>query len=206
MSTAMTRMRFLFTGVGGQGTLLASRLLGEAALNLGIPVLISEVHGMAQRGGVVESTVMLGGIKSPIISDGEADCLLGFEPLETIRALRACNKDSTIITNLSKIEPFTVKLGFAAYPDVDYWLGLIQERYKKVYACDAEEMAQQAGSAKAGNVVLLGVLAGSGVASMPIAVFQETIRRIVKPKTVDINLRAFELGFEFALKQSTQGG
>lgn len=199
----MTRMRFLFTGVGGQGTLLASRLLGEAALSQGIPALISEVHGMAQRGGVVESTVMLGGIKSPIISDGEADCLLGFEPLETIRALKACHNGSTIITNLSQIEPFTVKLGFATYPDVHGWLEVMGKTYKKVYACDAEEMARQAGSSKAVNVVLLGVLAGADILPINASVLQETIRRVVKPKTVDINLKAFELGFEFASRQNT---
>ena len=98
----MTRKRLLFTGVGGQGVLLASRLLGEAAMTEGMPVRVSEVHGMAQRGGVVESTVMLGGLESPIISDNEADVLVSLEPLEALRALHRCFTGTVIITNTAK--------------------------------------------------------------------------------------------------------
>ncbi len=192
------RQRILFTGVGGQGTLLASRLLGEAVMAEGLDVCVSEVHGMAQRGGVVESTVMLGGISGPIISEGEADVLVSFEPLETIRALPKCSRKSIIITNTVPIEPFTVKLGQAEYPDVDQWVGFMKDNYANVKALDADSLAKEAGTAKAVNVVLIGTLAATGVLPVSADVLRETIRRTVKPKFVDANLKAFELGMKAA--------
>ena len=93
--------RIFFAGVGGQGTLLATRVLGEAALLTDIKVVVSEIHGMAQRGGVVESAVLMGDVTSPIVSNGEADVLIGFEPLETIRTLTKCNKKSIVITEIT---------------------------------------------------------------------------------------------------------
>ncbi len=191
----MKRQRILFTGVGGQGTLLASRLLGEAAMAEDMDVCVSEVHGMAQRGGVVESTVMLGGITGPIISDGEADVLVSFEPLETIRALNRCSSRSVIITNTVPIEPFTVKLGQADYPDVDQWIGFMRKNYAAVKALDADSIAREAGTAKAVNVVLLGTLAASGVLPISTDRIRDTIERTVKKKFVEANLKAFELGF-----------
>ncbi len=194
----MNTRKILFTGVGGQGTLLASRLLGEAAMAAGMDVRVSEVHGMAQRGGVVESTVMLGGLKSPIISQGEADILVSFEPLETIRALNRCSKNSAIVTNTKPIVPFTVKLGQAEYPDVDHWLDFMQSNYRRVCALDADELAREAGTSKAVNVVLLGVLIGLGELPINRQMVEETIRRQVKPKFVDANLKALDLGLSNA--------
>ncbi len=194
----MARQRILFTGVGGQGTLLASRLLGVAAMAEEMEVCVSEVHGMAQRGGVVESTVMLGGIAGPIISDGEADVLVSFEPLETIRALSRCSRKSVIITNTVPIEPFTVGLGMAEYPDVDKWIGFMKDNYSVVKALDADSLAREAGTAKAVNVVLLGTLSAAGVLPFSEDRIRDTITGTVKKKFVDANLKAFELGFNAA--------
>lgn len=190
----MDRMRILITGVGGQGTLLASSLLGEAVMAEGLPVRVSEVHGMAQRGGVVESTVMIGGIESPIISQGYADILVGFEPLETLRALNRCNKESTIITNITPIVPFTVELGQAEYPDVDHWIGFMEENYKKVIAYDAASAAKEAGTPKALNVVLLGTLIATGLVPVSVERMKQTIKEKVKPKFVEANLKALDMG------------
>jgi len=194
----METKKILFTGVGGQGTLLASRLLGQAAMEAGMPVRVSEVHGMAQRGGVVESTVMLGGLESPIISDGEADILVSFEPLEALRALRRCNRKSTIITNTVPIVPFTVGLGQAEYPDMEQWLGFMKENFARVCAFDAEELAKEAGTTRAVNVVLLGTLISLGEIAVTKAMMEETIRQNVKPKFVDANLKALDLGINRA--------
>jgi indolepyruvate ferredoxin oxidoreductase, beta subunit len=109
--TPTIRLRIFLTGVGGQGTLLASRVLGEAALEAGLSPLVSETHGMAQRGGIVVSTVVLGGVKSPIISPGEADVVLGFEALETFRALNYCHAKSLVIANTAAIAPYPVAIG-----------------------------------------------------------------------------------------------
>ncbi len=108
--------RIVFVGVGGQGNLLSSRVLGEAALSAGLPVNVSEVHGMAQRGGVVESAVVLGGALSSIVSNGEADVLIGFEPSETLRALEKCSSETVVITNVTPLMPFTVAVGKGVYP------------------------------------------------------------------------------------------
>ncbi len=194
----METKKILFTGVGGQGTLLASRLLGQAAMEAGIPVRVSEVHGMAQRGGVVESTVMLGGLKSPIISDGEADILVSFEPLEALRALRRCSVKSTIISNTVPIVPFTVDLGQAEYPDMDYWLDFMQKNFNKVCAFDAESLAKEAGTTKAVNVVLLGTLIGLGEVPVSQEMMEQTIRENVKSKFVDANIKALQLGISKA--------
>ncbi len=108
---AFDAVRIFFTGVGGQGTLLATRMVGEAALAEGLPVTMSEIHGMAQRGGVVESSVVIGKVFSPTIPDGEADILMAFEPLEALRAIPKCHAGSLIIASTAPIVPFTVAVG-----------------------------------------------------------------------------------------------
>ncbi len=189
-------MRILFSGVGGQGTLTASSLLAQAAIREGKEAILSEVHGMAQRGGVVESTVMIGGIKSAIISDGEADVLVSFEPLEAIRALIKCHKNCCIITNINPIIPFTVDIGGPQYPDVNYCLSKMKETFRKVIAIDADSIADKSGTKKAVNVVLLGVLFGTNILPISRNSMIETIKERVKPKFIDANIKAFEMGLE----------
>ena len=142
----MKSWRIFFTGVGGQGTLLATRVLGEAALLTDIPVVVSEVHGMAQRGGVVESAVVMGAAQSPVISDGETDILMSFEPLETLRALRKCSSSSLVISNNSPISPFNVASGREHYPDVGEMMRTVSNHVNKLIALDARSLAREAGS------------------------------------------------------------
>ena len=130
----MKTTRLIIVAVGGQGNLLASRVLGEAALLSEIPVRMSEIHGMAQRGGVVESSVVFGDARSTVISDGEADVLLGFEPSETLRALNKCNSNTVVITNLAKLPSFTVTTGKSVYPDLDVLQELIRNKTAKLIA------------------------------------------------------------------------
>ena len=163
----MSDYRVCFTGVGGQGTLLATMVLAEAAIHAGHNVLASEVHGMAQRGGVVESTVMIGNIKSPIISDGEADVLLGFEPLETYRAMGKCSAGSVVISNRVPVMPFGVSIGKNDYPDVDKMFGFIEGRVKSLVTLDAQALARQAGAELSANVVMIGALARSEAVPVP---------------------------------------
>ena len=191
----MENYRVYLTGVGGQGTLLATMVLAEAAIQAGHNVLASEVHGMAQRGGVVESTVMIGGLKSPIISDGEADVLLGFEPVETYRAMRKCSRVTVVVSNTVPITPYGVTIGKGRYPDVDKLFGFIQSRVKQLITLNAQALGEQAGALLAANIVMLGALAGSGALPIPKEAFEETIRTNTKARFVDTNLRAFELGF-----------
>ncbi len=196
----MDTKRIVFVGVGGQGNLLSSQVLGEAAMLAGLPVNVSEVHGMAQRGGVVESAVVMGGALSSIVSDGEADILLGFEPSETLRALAKCSRDSTVITNIVPLEPFTVAVGKGVYPDIKASLELIKQKVKRLIALNANALAEQAGSAMAVNIVMLGALAQSGILPLTKDQFVAAMGKTIKRKLLEVNLKAFDLGYEAAAK------
>ena len=194
----METKRIVFIGVGGQGNLLTSRLLGEAALSLDIPAVVSEIHGMAQRGGIVESAVLLGDVTSPIVSNAEADVLIGFEPVETLRALSKCNKDTIVITNTHPLPPFTVSVGQGVYPPVDEIMGLIRAKVGKVIALDGNAMAEEAGNPLSLNMVMLGALIGSG--SIPVGAedMKKTISTTTKKAFLESNLKAFDLGMKSA--------
>ena len=194
----METKRIVFIGVGGQGNLLASRLLGEAALSLDIPAVVSEIHGMAQRGGIVESAVLLGDVTSPIVSNAEADVLLGFEPLETLRGLGKCNKDTIVITNTHPLPPFTVAVGQGTYPPVDKALDMIRSKAKKVIALDGNAMAAKAGNPLSLNMVMLGALIGSGTIPVGEEDMKKTVSTSTKEAFLEANLKAFDLGLESA--------
>ncbi len=187
-------LRIFLTGVGGQGTLLASRLLGEAALAAGFNPMVSETHGMAQRGGIVVSTVVLGDLQSPLISPGEADIVLGFEALETFRALDRCHADSLVIANTATLVPYPVAIGQAQYPSVEQMFQRLAEHVGALLAFDANEVARQAGSPLAVNMVLLGALAGTDSLSIPVETILTVVRTRTKEKFLASNLKAFELG------------
>ena len=194
----MKPTRLIIVAVGGQGNLLASKVLGEAALMADIPVRMSEIHGMAQRGGVVESAMVFGDARSTIISDGEADVLVGFEPSETLRALNKCNPRTTVITNMAALPPFTVAIGRGTYPDLDHLKRLIAEKTGRLIAFDAAELARAAGNIMSVNIVLLGALCQTGI--LPVS--EDMVRRAIQTRTkaafVDTNLKAFDLGYQAA--------
>jgi indolepyruvate ferredoxin oxidoreductase beta subunit len=194
----MQTKRLIIVAVGGQGNLLASKVLGEAALLADVPVRMSEIHGMAQRGGVVESAVVFGDAASTIISDAEADVLLGFEPSETLRALNKCNADTVVITNTAPLPPFTVAIGKGTYPDIQELQELIRNKTAKLIAFDAQTLAKQAGNIMSLNMVLLGSLIQTGIMPVTADNVKEAIRTSTKKAFVDINIKAFEMGFEAA--------
>ena len=194
----METKRLVIVAVGGQGNLLASSVLGEAALLCGIPLNMSEIHGMAQRGGVVESSLVFGDARSTIISDGEADILVGFEPSETLRALSKCNSNTVVITNLAPLMPFTVNIGMGVYPNLKELQELIRQKTSKLIAFNAAALAEEAGNSLAVNMVLLGALIQTGI--LPLSV--EDVKQAMKTKTkkafLDSNLQAFDLGYSAA--------
>ncbi|MBU8850227.1 MAG: indolepyruvate oxidoreductase subunit beta [Desulfobacterales bacterium] len=194
----MGTTRLIMVAVGGQGNLLASKVLGEAALISEVPVRMSEIHGMAQRGGVVESAIVFGDATSSIISDCEADILLGFEPAETLRALNRCSKNTKVITNTATLPPFTVSIGKGVYPDVENIKELLKEKCASLVAIDAMKLAKEAGSPMSVNIVLLGALIQSGSLGFTKENVIEAIKRRTKKAFLDKNLKAFELGYEAA--------
>jgi indolepyruvate ferredoxin oxidoreductase beta subunit len=194
----MKATRLIIVAVGGQGNLLASKVLGEAALMADIPVRMSEIHGMAQRGGVVESAIVFGDAQSTIISDGEADVLVGFEPAETLRALNKCNPETVVVTNMAPLPPFTVSIGRGVYPDLDQAKRLIAAKTGGLIALNAADLAREAGHIMSVNIVLLGALCHTGILPLSAETVREAIQTRTKAAFVEVNLNAFDLGYRAA--------
>ncbi|MBE5953669.1 MAG: indolepyruvate oxidoreductase subunit beta [Lachnospiraceae bacterium] len=189
---AKNTVNIMIVGVGGQGTLLASRILGNITTSAGYDVKISEVHGMAQRGGSVVTFVRYGeNVAEPIVEEGQADILIAFERLEAMRYAHFLKKDGTIIINDQRIDPMTVVTGAMEYPE-----NIIENLSAKynVISVNAMAEAEKMGNTRVFNTIILGLTA----TKMEFAkeAWVETIKNIVPPKTVDLNLKAFELGWE----------
>ena len=190
----------MIVGVGGQGSLLATRIVGHAALNLGYDVKVSEVHGMSQRGGAVVTYARYGdSVYSPVICRGEADIIISFEQLEALRWISYLKKGGVLLTSTQKINPLPVITGAMVYPE--NIIGKIENNGIEVIAVDAFERAVQAGNEKTANVVMMGALAkfikgGDGMTKeVYIKALRDSISEI-NDKLIDVNLRAFELGYD----------
>ncbi len=187
----------MIVGVGGQGTLLASRILGNVLLGQGYDVKMSEVHGMSQRGGSVVTYVKFGEkVYSPLVDMGEADYILAFERLEAARWASYLKEGGTLILNDRPISPMPVITGAMQYPE-DI-VEKLQAKGIKLIASDALSMATQAGNAKSVNVVLIGIL--SALTDFSEEVWQKALEACVKPKFLELNKKAFALGREYAVK------
>jgi indolepyruvate ferredoxin oxidoreductase beta subunit len=153
---------------------------------------------MAQRGGIVESAVLMGDVSSPIVSMGEADVLVGFEPVETLRAMGKCNKETTVIANTRPLPPFTVALGQGKYPPIEEILAIIKDMAGKIVTMDANGLAEEAGNPLSLNMVMLGALIGSGTIPVSADQMKETISSSTKKAFLEYNLKAFDLGMKAA--------
>ena len=190
----MKTTSLMIVGVGGQGTLLASKLLGKLLMSEGYDVKVSEVHGMSQRGGSVVTYVKYGDkVYSPVITEGEADYIISFEKLEAARYISCLKKDGKIIVNTQEIDPMPVIIGNEQYPtDV---LEAVKAAGVTVDSLDALTLAEQAGSAKAVNIVLMGRLAK--YLDISREKWEEAVVQTVPEKFRELNLKAFGLGYEF---------
>jgi indolepyruvate ferredoxin oxidoreductase beta subunit len=192
MADEITR-NILFVGVGGQGILLSADIMAKLLTANGFDVKQAEVHGMSQRGGSVHSMVRYGkDIASPLISRGEVDYLVAFEELEALRWAPYVRPKGTVIVNQRRIAPAPVALGTAVYPDNP--IGRLQKTFKRTVAVNADETGKRAGNVRAANLVMLGALAGG----LPFKKDQwiKMITDRVPPKTLEVNLKAFDLGWE----------
>ena len=188
----MKTTNVMIVGVGGQGSLLASKLLGRLLIDEGYDVKVSEVHGMSQRGGSVVTYVRFGDkVYSPIITEGEADYIISFEKLEAARYAKYLNKDGLIVVNTQQIDPMPVIIGAAEYP-VDV-LDELTAKGLRVESLDALSFAEQAGSSKAVNIVLMGKVAKQFGISYDKWI--TAIENTVAPKFVEMNKKAFDLGY-----------
>lgn len=188
-----TRLRIFMTGVGGQGTLTATTLLARASLAAGLPVTSGEIHGMAQRGGVVESTLLIG-CKSPKIGPGEADILLGFEPLETLRALPYLKPGGLVLSSTEFLPPLSVATGKETSPDIAAIKARVAACAGQARFLPCRSLGLQAGAVQSGNIALLGALCAMGALPFGLDVLADTVRATMKPKVAEVNLKALELG------------
>lgn len=183
----------MIVGVGGQGTLLTSRIIGKSALALGYDVKISEVHGMAQRGGSVVTFVRYGDkVCEPVVEEGSADVIIAFERLEALRYSHFLKEGGVIVINDARIDPMTVVTGAQEYPQ--NIIENLRERYS-VFAIDGQKIAKELGNSKVLNSVVLGYASRHlGIDKQTII---ETVEKTVPQKTIELNVKAFTVGYDF---------
>jgi len=191
----------VLTGVGGEGVVTAANLLGKAAVKAKLNVFVSEIHGMAQRGGSVNCTVRIGNVFGPLIASGTADAILSSEPVETLRYIQYSNKNTKIITSITPIIPFTVSVGMEKYPDTSLVFKELSN-YGELYKIDAVKIAQDSGSLVTKNIVLLGALAAFDILPFKSEILLETIIENVPLKYREMNKKAFEGGLKAIKKNS----
>jgi len=185
----------ILTGVGGQGVITAANILGKAALKAGLNVFVSEVHGMAQRGGSVNCTVRIGDVYGPLVANGTADAIVSTEPIEALRYINYSNKKTKIITDINPVIPFTVSVGSDKYPNLD---DVFNELRKNgiLYKIDANKISIDLGSIISKNIVLLGALAAIDVLIFKSDLLLSTILENFPSKFKEINKKAFQEGFK----------
>ena len=181
------------SGVGGQGIIKKSVIIGEAAMLEGYDVVMSEIHGMSQRGGSVSTELKIGNFKSSIVEESKADLILAFEPIEVLRGLNKANKDTTLIFNTFPIVPSSSD---KAYPSVDAITKTLKENFKHVLPIDGTQLAIEAGSVLALNMVLLGAVTADDNFPLSKESVIEAMKNNLKPKFHEMNLKAIESGYK----------
>jgi len=191
----MNPYNIYISGVGGQGIIKTSVIMGEAAMKSDLSVVVGEIHGMSQRGGVVSTQMKIGDSHSPIIEKGKTDLLLAFEPLEALRAVNMINKDSYVVTNTSSIYPFNIRQSEYPYPELSTLLEELSSHAKKVIDLDADGIAKEAGHILAVNMVMLG--AAAAVPGFPVdkETIIESMQNNLPEKSISVNLKAFKEGY-----------
>jgi len=185
------------SGVGGQGIIKTSTVIGEASMKSNMPVVMSEVHGMAQRGGGVSTEMKIGEAYSPIIENGSADILISFEPIEALRAIPKISCKTFVVVNKSPIYPFNLRESEISYPEVEIILAELEKKSLKVFALDADEIARKSGHILSMNMVMLG--SATAVNGFPLKkdVIIDSMVANLPEKSLNINLVAYEKGFDF---------
>jgi len=198
----LEEFNIVLAGVGGQGILLSAEVLGVAAVKDGLNVRVSEIHGMAQRGGAVVSTVRIGEkVLAPTVLEGRADVILGFEPLETLRNLKFASEKTLVIVSDEKIPPTEMSAKKITYPNIEEIVAKIHHFTKNVIILETAKLAKEAGSIITRNIVLIGGLTATGKIPVKKESLKEALKELVPAKHLKINLKAFELGYDYVNKK-----
>lgn len=197
---AMKNYCVYIAGVGGQGVVRTSVIIGLACVKKGVGIVMSEIHGMAQRGGSVPAEMKIGDAYSPIIEQGGTDLLISFEPAESLRAMNKLSKDTVAVVNTRPIVPVTVALGTSMYLDPQAYIDELKTKLKKVVVLDAESIALEAGNVLSLNMVMLGAAAATPGFPLEKEFLVAAMKDNLPARAMDANLRAFDMGFQQATK------
>ena len=191
--------KIYLTGVGGQGIIRISTIIGEAAMKKGLRAVMSELHGMAERGGVVTTEMKIGSASSALIQKGNADLLLALEPVEALRSLEKVGPNATAIVNSAPIIPFTVSLGISSYPEVSQIITELKDKIGNLFVIDALNLAQKAGDLITLNIVMLG--AAAAIPGFPVGkeLLLASMKETLPASTIEVNFDAFKNGYETVL-------
>ena len=191
--------KIYLTGVGGQGIIRVSTIIGEAAVKKGLKAVMSELHGMAERGGVVTTEMKIGSASSALIQKGNADLLLALEPVEALRSLEKVGPNTTAIVNSAPIIPFTVSLGISSYPEVSQIITELKDKIGNLFVIDALNLAQKAGDLITLNIVMLG--AAAAIPGFPVGkeLLLASMKETLPASTIEVNFDAFKNGYETVL-------
>ena len=195
-----SKVSIVLTGVGGQGVITAANILGKAAVSAKVKVYVSEIHGMAQRGGSVICSVRMGNVSGPLVASGSADAIISTEPIEALRYIRYANKKTKAVVDINPVIPFTVTVGGEDYPSLDDVFREIKSR-AELYKIDALKIAKTSGDFITKNIVMLGALAATGVLPFDSKILLKTVLDNVPSKYKDINKKAFENGIRAIIKK-----
>lgn len=192
----MDQINIMISGVGGQGIVKAGQLIGTAVTSAGLNAVMSEIHGMSQRGGIVGVDLRIGRVFGPIIPDGAADLFIGFEAAESFRALNRIGRNTSVIMSTEKIVPVSVSLGDSAYPEIDKIGAILRERGANLYMIDAFDLAKRAGNTKSTNMILVGAAFATGLIPVTLDALKGAVKEVFPERSWESNLVALELGIE----------
>jgi indolepyruvate ferredoxin oxidoreductase beta subunit len=196
--------RIVVCGVGGQGVLLTSRILCEAAMHAGLPVVSGEIRNMAQRGGAVQATVVIGGARSTVVPRGRADVVLGMEPMEAARVSRFMGEQTLVIANTHPIVPFTLSVQGRPYPPIEKLLSSIRQRCGELIALDGTKVAVETGSIRVLNTVMLGALLGYSSIPIDQKIVEKTVADESPQAHIQLNIEAFRAGVAFGVDSAAR--
>lgn len=194
----------VLAGVGGQGVITAALLIGNAAVRSGLNVVMSELHGMSQRGGVVSVDLRIGDVHGPIIPDGEADLIIGFEAGETLRVMGKASRKTLVIMSSEKIVPTIVTIGDGKYPDIESVVSGLEGQGMNLHVFDTQGFAKEVGSALSSNLILVGAAYSSGLLPLDFSALEESVKNMFSPNSWAVNLKALKQGIDRFEASDTQ--